>query len=147
MLMRSDCDRSSTLQWRHDEHDGVSNNRRLDCFVQPFVQVQIKENIKAPRHWPLCDQWFPHKGPVTRKICPFDDVIMYEINSSWYKFPTKCTWQIHSIGALLVRFSYSSDSKWHQYPPWHARTFSLLHCQGDCFVYHHHCRYCTHGQR
>ena len=22
-------------------------------FAQPFVQAQIKENIKAPRHWPL----------------------------------------------------------------------------------------------
>ena len=22
-------------------------------FAQPFVQVQIKENVKAPRHWPL----------------------------------------------------------------------------------------------
>ena len=28
-------------------------------------------NIKAPRHWPLCGEW-----PVTRKIFPFDDVIM-----------------------------------------------------------------------
>ena len=33
-------------------------------FTQPFIQTQIKENIKAPRHW-----------PVTRKIFPFDDVI------------------------------------------------------------------------
>ena len=22
-------------------------------IVKPFVQAQIKENIKAPRHWPL----------------------------------------------------------------------------------------------
>ena len=33
-------------------------------FIQPFIQTQIKENIKAPRHWPLCgeftgDQWIP----------------------------------------------------------------------------------------
>ena len=36
-------------------------------------------------HWPLCgeftdDQWIPrnssHKGPVTRKMFPFDDIIM-----------------------------------------------------------------------
>ena len=31
---------------------------------QPFIHAQIKENIKAPRHWPLCgeftwDQWIP----------------------------------------------------------------------------------------
>ena len=23
-------------------------------FTKPFIQAQIKENIKAPRHWPLC---------------------------------------------------------------------------------------------
>ena len=26
-------------------------------FTQPFVRVQIKENIKAPRHWPLCEEF------------------------------------------------------------------------------------------
>ena len=29
-------------------------------FTQPFIQTQIKENIKAPRHWPLCGN-----SPVT----------------------------------------------------------------------------------
>ena len=47
-------------------------------FTQPIVQAQIKESIKAPRHRPL---WrYPvnslHKGPVTRKMFAFDDVIM-----------------------------------------------------------------------
>ena len=51
-------------------------------FTQPFIQTQIKENIKAPRHWPLCGEFTepvnsPHKGPVTRKMFPFDDVIMF----------------------------------------------------------------------
>ena len=32
-----------------------------------------QRNIKAPRHWPLS----PDKWPVTRKMFPFDDVIMY----------------------------------------------------------------------
>ena len=54
-------------------------------FTQPFIQAQIKENIKAPRHWPLCGEihrWpvnSPHKWPVTRKMFPFDDVIMETI--------------------------------------------------------------------
>ena len=34
-------------------------------FTQPFIQAQIKENIN-----------FLHKWPVTRKMFPFDDVIM-----------------------------------------------------------------------
>ena len=33
-------------------------------FTQPFIQTQIKENIKAPSHWPLsgedtADRWIP----------------------------------------------------------------------------------------
>ena len=26
-------------------------------FTQPFIQAQIKENTKAPRHWPLCGEF------------------------------------------------------------------------------------------
>ena len=33
-------------------------------FTQPFIRAQIKVNIKAPRHWPLCGEfagprWIP----------------------------------------------------------------------------------------
>ena len=33
-------------------------------FTQPFIRAEIKENIKAPCHWPLCgeftgDRWIP----------------------------------------------------------------------------------------
>ena len=47
-------------------------------FTQAFIQTQFKENIKAPRHWPLWGESveFPHKGPVTRKMFPFDDAFM-----------------------------------------------------------------------
>ena len=43
-------------------------------FTQPFVQVQIKENIKAPRHWPLCgeftgDRWIPRTKGQYRGKC------------------------------------------------------------------------------
>ena len=29
----------------------------LTIFTQPFIQAWIKENIKAPRHWPLCGEF------------------------------------------------------------------------------------------
>ena len=71
-----------TLRWRHK-----SPASRL--FAQPFIQAKMKENIKAPRHWPLWGEftvvrWIPpHTGPVRRKMFPFDDVTMlawqYEI--------------------------------------------------------------------
>ena len=50
------------LEWRHNGHDSVSNHQPL--FTQLFIRAQTKENIKAPRHWPLCgeftgDRWIP----------------------------------------------------------------------------------------
>ena len=29
----------------------------LTLFTQPFIQAQIKENAKPPRHWPLCGEF------------------------------------------------------------------------------------------
>ena len=53
-------------------------------FTQPFVQAQIKENIKAPRHWPLWGE-FTGRSQVTgefsaqrasnEEMFPYDDVI------------------------------------------------------------------------
>ena len=50
----------------------------VSTVVQPFVQAQMKGNIKAPRHWPLWRKSTgdPHIGPVTQKMFPFDDIIM-----------------------------------------------------------------------
>ena len=42
-----------------------------------IVQVQIKENVIAPRHWPSWRESTGHKGPNTRKMFTFDDLIMY----------------------------------------------------------------------
>ena len=37
-------------------------------LTQPFVQAQIKENIKAPRNWPLWGEFTGDKGPVTENV-------------------------------------------------------------------------------
>ena len=52
-----------TLQWHHNGFDGISNHQRLDCLLNCLFR-QIKEKIKALRHWPLCeeftgDRWIP----------------------------------------------------------------------------------------
>ena len=50
-------------------------------FVQQFVHEQIKENIKAPRHW-LCEgnspviDGFPSQRSSNAEMFPFDDVII-----------------------------------------------------------------------
>ena len=64
-------------------------------YLTVFFQAQIKENIKAPRHWlcagnsPVTGE-FPHKWPVTRKMFPFDGVIMIYHNVAWVIWPKFC---------------------------------------------------------
>ena len=44
--------------------------------MQRFIQALIKVNIKGPRHWSLWGgRW---KGPVARKIFPFEVVIIWD---------------------------------------------------------------------
>ena len=50
-------------------------------FTQPFIPTQIKENSRAPRHWPLCGEftgrrWIPRTMASNAKMLPFHDVIM-----------------------------------------------------------------------
>ena len=35
----------------------ISQFASLTNFTLPFIQAQIKENIKAPRHWSLCGEF------------------------------------------------------------------------------------------
>ena len=71
------CGFLPSLQWPHNGRDGVSNYKPHNCLLNRLFKAQIKENVKAPCHWPLCGPVnSPHKGPVIRKISPFDDVIM-----------------------------------------------------------------------
>ena len=46
-----------SLQRRHNGCDSVSNHQPHKLFTQPFIWAQIKENIKALRHWPLCGEF------------------------------------------------------------------------------------------
>ena len=41
------------LQWRHNEHPGVSNHRRLDCLINRLFGLISKENLKARVIGPL----------------------------------------------------------------------------------------------
>ena len=78
----------------------------VSIFAQPFVKAQIKENIKAQRHWPMWGEppatdGFPHKGTVTRKMFPFDDVIMFFQTRS--KMMTSCTvYTVYGSGILPI---------------------------------------------
>ena len=70
-----------TLLWRHNEHDSVSNHQPRGCLLDRLFRRRSKKTSKL-RVTGLCvgnspgPVNSPHKGPVTRKMFPFDDVIM-----------------------------------------------------------------------
>ena len=69
-----------TLQWRHNERNGVSHHRRLDCLLNRMFMRRSKKTSKL-RVTGLCEVnspvtgEFPAQRPVTRKMLPFDDAI------------------------------------------------------------------------
>ena len=72
---------SDPLQWRHNGHDGVSNHQPHDCLLSRFLGADQRKHqssaslafVREIHRGPVNS---PHKWPVTRKIFPFDDVIM-----------------------------------------------------------------------
>ena len=56
------------LQWRRNEHEGVSNHQSRDCLLDRLLNAQIKENIKGPRHWPLCGEFPAKRASNTEKL-------------------------------------------------------------------------------
>ena len=98
------------LQWRHNEHDGVSNHQPRDCLLNRlFSADQRKHHSSASlAFWRGIHRWpvnSPHRGPVTRKRFPFDDVIMLKGSSSLMS----CGSQIQST-RLALMFYYGSIS-------------------------------------
>ena len=71
-----------SLHWRHNDHDGVSNHQPHGCLLNRLFRRRSKKTSK------LCVTGLyvgnspvpvnsPHKGPVTRKMFPFDDVFIF----------------------------------------------------------------------
>ena len=70
------------LQWRHNGWDNVSSHQPFGCLLNRLFGRRSKKTSKL-RVTGLCagnspgPVNSPHKGPVTRKMFPFDDVIMH----------------------------------------------------------------------
>ena len=84
---------SITSQWRHNGRDSVSNHQPHGCLLIRLFRRRSKKTSK------LCVTGLcagnspgpvnsPRKGPVMRKMVPFDDVIMKHhnwIQNHWIK--------------------------------------------------------------
>ena len=77
------------LHWRHNDHDGVSNHQPHVCLFNRLFRRRSKKTSKL-RVTGLCagnspgPVNSPHKGPVTRKMLPFDNVIMRICITIWF---------------------------------------------------------------
>ena len=94
-----------TLQWRHNERDGVSNHRRLHWFLTVGSGGDRRKHqssaslafVRGLHRWPMNS---PKKRPVTRKMFPFDDVIVRISIASgrgvWCSSLIKFWWHIYT---------------------------------------------------
>ena len=79
----------TALHWRHNDHDGVSNHQPHGCLLNRLFRRRWKKTSML-RVTGLCvgnspgPVKSPHMGPVTRKMFPFDDVIMVRFDSLWF---------------------------------------------------------------
>ena len=87
---------SLSLEWCHNERDGVSNHWRLDSLSNRLFKSRSKKTSKLPslacvrgiHRWPMDS---PYKGPVTRNMFPFDDVNMILFIPIFFvQFTDKC---------------------------------------------------------
>ena len=77
--------------WHQNDHDGISNHQPCGCLLNLLFRRRWKKTWKL-RITGLCAGNSPkpvnsqHKGPVTRKMFPFDGVIMAVVLPSWEFF-------------------------------------------------------------
>ena len=77
------------FRWRHNDRDSVSNHQPHDCLLNHLFRRRSKKTSKL-RFTGLCagnspgTVNSPHQWPVTRKMFPFDDVIMGPVIRAQY---------------------------------------------------------------
>ena len=94
------------LQWRHNGHDSVSNHQSHDCLLNRIFKRRSKKTSKLRVTGPGSHRGpvnSPHKMPVTRKMFPFDDVIM---NAVHQKIIWICHTARHQSLAIKAAVSY-----------------------------------------
>ena len=75
---------SYSSQWRHNERDSVSNHQPHQCLLTVYSSADQRKHqsfaslafVRRIHRGPVNS---PHKWPVTRKMFPFDDVIMNQV--------------------------------------------------------------------
>ena len=98
---------SMSSQWRHNEHDGISNHQCLDCLLNRLFRPRSKKTSKFCITG-LCEGNSQHKGPVKRKMFPFDDFIMvltYKESATQIYWPYMCE-NRHQVALAASDFKF-----------------------------------------
>ena len=75
-------------------------------FTQTFIQTQIKENIKAPRHWPLCGE-FTGTGEFPAQRAS------YAVNVSiWWRHHVMAPWCGNALYVAVKLWGKSTGHRW-----------------------------------
>ena len=99
-----------SLQWRHNGHDGVSNHHPHGRLLNRLFRRRSKKTSRV-RVSGLCvgsspgPVNSPHKGPVTRKFFPFEDVFMSYTcwNLNAYITGGQCGWECNVKTTSIVQ--------------------------------------------
>ena len=98
------------LQRRHNERDVVSNHQPHNCLLKCLFRRRSKKTPKlrviglGEGNSPGTGE-IPHKWPVTRKMFPFDDVIMSLTCEHQQKIGSFCKCQSHTFFSNKSRTS------------------------------------------
>ena len=118
-----------TIQWRHNEHDDVSNHRRLDCLLNRLFRRRSTKTSKLPVTGPfegnppvaggfpsqrtrnvgnVSSWWVHHDDVIKWKHFPRNWPFVREIHRSPVNFPHKGQWR----GALMFSLIYAWINDW-----------------------------------
>ena len=95
------------LQWRHNELAGVSNHQTHDCLPNRLFTCKSKKTsnsaslafVMGIHRRPVNS---PRKGPVTRKMFPFDVVIVWYTNPHLYSHLLASAYSLQIILRTLI---------------------------------------------
>ena len=78
--MYMNIEANASLQCHHNGHNGVSNQRHLDCLLNRLLRRKSKKASKLYVTG-ICVRGFHSQRASNAEIFPFDDVIMYCSNN------------------------------------------------------------------
>ena len=111
-------------------------------FTQRFIQARIKQNIKAPRYWQFVRGIHrgpvnsPHKWPVTRKLFPFDDVIILEYwKCTRYACHTYTIWHFLLFACCILCICLESRQCHEVFMDYVPSNVTKYICRSDVFVF------------